>query len=578
MNDNEMGFHIYDDNDRDISSSSKKFEDISSSSRPSATEEYVDFCTFSDGKHYQKRRHGIMLWPHRVTEKWNSFNRGIRALLVSGIVVFTLVCLFLIWWFMPLGIRGKVFCSAFGLFVLNAGVYALIMWNKRIVQRVFAVIFAVILSAVMLLTTILWNPFLKTIYNYDSDFPSSPEALNALPTISKNITNIALFGLDTRDPKSFSGNSDSIMILSLNAKEHTVKIISIMRDSLVPIERGNKTVYSKINSAYAGTGGGPELAVKTLNQLFKLDITDYATVNFFGMTEMIDAVGGIDAELTEREVAPHGKYPLAPALNECIYEICVSMNVDPTKHYLHKSGVQHLNGIQAVAYSRIRYAANIWGTNNDFGRTDRQRYVMEQLFHKATTIPSSQYSKLINALIPYVKTSLNPDEILNYALNVLSGSPQFLQNRIPHSEYQMPSPSGSFGSVVYYDLDFASDLIHSFIYDDITFEDYIAQNGISKNDWYRQQFSGGSKPSSNPSTNQQTPATPPVSDEGDDSSSSGSSGSGDSQTPPTSDNPDNSSPDTPSSGKNDSGGGDENDGNGGNTDEEGSDNPPADET
>lgn len=297
--------------------------------------------------------------------------------------------------------------------------------------------------------------------------------------LDDKIVNVALFGIDTRNTKSFKGNSDSIMILSLNTKTNQVKIISVMRDTFVPITYNGKTTYGKINSAYAK--GGPKLAIKTLNSLFKLNITDYATVNFYGMMDIIDAVGGIDVTLTEGEVT---KNINKMALNGCIKELCDTLGKKASNYYIYEAGDHHLNGIQAVAYSRIRKVANIWGTNNDYGRTDRQRYVMEQLFNRATTMSKTKYIELAKSLIPCSETSLTFSDIYDLAVDILLDSPTFSQARIPSQNFLMPSPSG-YGSVVYFDIDFAGKLIHSFIYDDITFDDYIAQNGIEKNDWYR---------------------------------------------------------------------------------------------
>lgn len=333
-------------------------------------------------------------------------------------------------------------------------------------------------------------------YNYNK-ITNKPEDLGFENIIDKDIVNIALFGIDTRDTNSFKGNSDSIMILSLNANTKQVKIISVMRDTLVPITYNGKTTYGKINSAYAK--GGPELAIKTLNKVFNLDISEYATVNFFGMVDIIDAVGGIEAELTKKETAKLDG--TLHHINGCIQEICSKLKVDPTPHYIYTPGVKHLNGIQAVAYSRIRYVANIWGTNNDYGRTDRQRYVMEQLFNKALTLEKSQYVKLAKSLIPCSETSLNVSQILGLAFDILLESPTFMQARIPHEEFLMRQPSG-YGSVVYFDLDFAAKLIHEFIYNNISFEDYISENGIEKNDWYAKIFGASSgKPNNSQSNN-----------------------------------------------------------------------------
>ena len=351
------------------------------------------------------------------------------------------------------------------------------------------------LTSVLLVLGILLGIFFIIFdYNYMS-ISKNPDDLGFENVIDKNIINVALFGIDTRDKKSFKGNSDSIMILSINSNTKQVKIISIMRDSFVPIQNNNKTSYKKINSAYAS--GGPELAIKTINSCFGMDISEYATVNFFGMADIIDAVGGIDVELTKKEVtASHS----IGALNSCIFELCQKSGLNPEGYYVYKSGVQHLNGIQAVAYSRIRYVANIWGTNNDYGRTDRQRFVMQQLFNKALTLGKSKYVDLVKSLIPCTQTSLSYSEILGLAFDVLLKSPSFQQARVPQEEYIMSAPKTSAGSVVYYDLDFATKLIHAFIYDDITPDEYIETNGVEKNDWYKSINRGSASTSSKPST------------------------------------------------------------------------------
>lgn len=364
-------------------------------------------------------------------------------------------------------------------------------WQKAVMITAtsFILIIAILLGVIL------------TVFDYNyKDITQEPEDLGFEEVIDKEITNIALFGIDTRDKKSFKGLSDSIMILSLNSKTKTVKVISVLRDSLVPITYNGKTTYNKINSAYSK--GGPELAIKTLNTNFGLDISEYATVNFYGMADIIEAVGGIDAELTEDEVISTWNYNKKHGINDMIVEVCQHMGYKSSqysKYLIKKSGKMHLNGIQAVAYSRIRYCRNIWGTNNDFGRTDRQRYVMEQLFNKATKLKKTDYIKLAKALIPCSQTSLSYSEIMGLATSILLHSPSFEQTRVPMSDYQMQSKSiKGVGSSLYYDLNYAKKLIKAFIYDNITPEQYMEENGIEKNDWYK---GPTYKPSGNNSNN-----------------------------------------------------------------------------
>ncbi len=369
-------------------------------------------------------------------------------------------------------------------------------WKKTII---------ITLTALLLVVSIVLGVVLNTFdYNYNNEISNKkPQDLGFENVIDQKIVNVALFGIDSRS-KGFKGNSDSIMILSLNTEKKTVKIVSIVRDTLIPIEINGKTKYRKINSAYAT--GGPELAIKTLNKNFGLDISEYATVNFNGMAEIIDAVGGIEAELVAGEVVSSSKNSYA--LNGCIADVCSRLKIDPQPYYILTPGKHLLNGIQAVAYSRIRKTKNVWGTNNDYGRTDRQRHVMEQLFNKALTLPKTEYLRLAKALMPYTETSLSLTEIMGLAWDIMLKSPTFSQSRIPLTEYQMPGKSLSgVGDCVYYDLDFAKDILHAFFYDDITPEDYIAENGVRKNDWYAQAVGGGGNSGGGNRPSTSTPST-----------------------------------------------------------------------
>ena len=346
--------------------------------------------------------------------------------------------------------------------------------------------------------------------------------LGAVEHIDENVTNIALFGIDSRDTKgksSFVGNTDSIMILSINTKTNKIKIISLLRDTFVPIYNGKKRIgYGKINAAYAKGAAATDkdkeaeaarYGISTINQNFNLDIEEYATVNFYGMAEIIDAVGGIDVELTKNEVTARGNNN--HGINDMIQEICVEKGENPNNYYVRKWGKQHLNGLQAVAYSRIRYCTNIWGTSNDYGRTDRQRFVMKQLFNSVKDLKKSQYVSLVKALVPCTQTSLELDKIISIGWSVMQKHPTFEEYRLPltyadadkekgenGADYDFlitPTPSG-YGSVLYMDLDYCSKVIHSVIYSDMTIKDYIKDHPVEKNKWYKGDYNGGSGSSS----------------------------------------------------------------------------------
>ena len=294
----------------------------------------------------------------------------------------------------------------------------------------------------------------------------------ALGVVSENteehIVNIALFGIDTRNSQSMKGLSDSIMVLSVNKKDKQIKIISVMRDSVVDVNGK----LAKINSAYSR--GGAELAIKTLNQSFALDITDYATVNFGGMADMIDMVGGVEVEVTQGEI-DNTVY----GVNAIIDEIARIYNVTPD--YVKSPGVQTLNGIQAVAWARIRMVATAWGERDDYGRTARQRRVLEQLFSKATNMSLTEYPELIKAFLPHIETSLTYTEIIGLAPSIKGAT--MTNARLP-VDGSVISGGGGVAGGVYYNLDYAKKLVEAFIYDDISFETYVSQNEIDKTPWH----------------------------------------------------------------------------------------------
>ncbi len=345
--------------------------------------------------------------------------------------------------------------------------------NKRSKLNVFLIIL-IILTVLSVVLTAVGVVYVKKNFNYKyNELTKNPEELGANDTLDGKIINIALFGVDSRAENTFKGRSDSIMILSVNLNTKKIKLISVLRDSFVPIEKNGKTSYSKINSAYAS--GGPELAIKTLNSIFALDITEYATVNFGGMEDIIDAVGGVEVTVTESEL----QYVNSALSREA------QKYGGKSEDYRITAGKNNLNGVKAVLYSRIRYFTNSVGTANDYGRTDRQRLVLQQLFNKATTMDKTRYTELISTLAPCCETSLSYSEVLNLAVKVLLNKPTFEEGRVPSLEYTMAAPQTSAGSIVYYDLEFAANIIHAFIYNDIKPEEYIKSNDVQKNDWYK---------------------------------------------------------------------------------------------
>lgn len=357
----------------------------------------------------------------------------------------------------------------------------LIWWNNRkLGTRIALSATAVLLSLVIIIGGALGiyvNIILSKIGS-DNDFSKlTSSELGYENVISEDVFNIALFGVDSRKKGDFTGLSDSIMILSVNKVNNTVKIVSIMRDSLVPITNDGKTSYSKINSAYSR--GGPALAVKTLNTVFDLDISAYATVNFYGMADIIEAVGGIEIEVTQAEIDDN-----VYGLNALIREHYSNIGKDPTPYLINTPGVHKVNGLQAVAYARIRKAVNAYGSTDDFGRTERQRVVMKKIMDKALAMDVSTYPGLVEKLTPFVRTSLSNNQMLALAAQ-LAKKPTLIQTRVPHNEYIINADyRGTGASCVYYNYQYAGKVIRAFFYDNIIPEDYIKTNGADLTGWH----------------------------------------------------------------------------------------------
>lgn len=209
--------------------------------------------------------------------------------------------------------------------------------------------------------------------------------------------NVALFGVDSREDELGEGTrSDTIMIASLNRETLEVKVSSVYRDTLLQLNDGS---LNKANSAYSF--GGPEGAIAMLNENLDMDIQHYVTVNFNSLIDVIDAVGGVDINVTEEEI---------PYVNAYAVEIIeVTGRQSPG---VSEPGLQTLNGLQATAYARIRYTAG-----DDFKRTERQRAVLTEVIRKLQGASLSQINKIIDKVFPEVSTNFTLTEILDYALD-----------------------------------------------------------------------------------------------------------------------------------------------------------------
>lgn len=268
--------------------------------------------------------------------------------------------------------------------------------RKKILLVVFEVICVLILLGILYLWSMIgkidFNPFDRENAGINADLSG-----DSILTQS-NYTNIAIFGLDNRSGGNYSsGNSDVIMIASINNKTKDVKLVSVFRDTYLNVGDGK---YNKANYAFAR--GGAEQAVQMLNSNLDLTITEYVCVDWMALIEAIDALGGVDIEVTDAEV----KY-----INKYVRDM--HTEIDSDLDLISGSGKQTLSGVQATAYARIRYTAG-----SDFKRTSRQRIVLEAMLNKAKKSDVGTLLNICNMIFDDISTSLELTEILSLASGV----------------------------------------------------------------------------------------------------------------------------------------------------------------
>lgn len=263
-------------------------------------------------------------------------------------------------------------------------------------------------------------------------------------------TNIALFGLDSTQQSLDSGNNrtDVMIIASINNKTGDTKLVSLYRDTYLDVGDGN---YQKANAAYAF--GGPEQAIKMINKNLDLNITDYVTVGFEGVTDLVDEVGGVEIDVQSDEIEHLNNYQS-------------TMATELGKEYVPVTapGVQTLNGLQATAYCRIRYT-----DGGDFKRTERQKEVLSKAFEKLKKSGPVTMIKAANSLSSEVRTSLNPAEIASLALKAMRFNISET-NGFPNDQYRAVGYIGDQSCVIPVHLTDNVVWLHQYLFNDSSYQ------------------------------------------------------------------------------------------------------------
>lgn len=248
----------------------------------------------------------------------------------------------------------------------------------------------------------------------------------------KDVINILVMGTDSRDVTVERGRSDTMLVVSYNKKTAEVKMVSFLRDSLVPIENHD---WNRLNTAYAYGGAG--LAVNTINDLFGLDLQNFVVIDFKGTAEFIDKIGGVDVNLAQAEIDYYSNF---------IFE-------DLTV------GLNHMDSKLAMAHMQNRT------TDSDFGRARRQRDVIMAVMNKVINMPIGEISDLIDYCMSIVKTNISASTLVSLAASVLSSASElsFSSQQVPYADSYKNAWYKNM-AILSFDIDEAARRVNEFLY------------------------------------------------------------------------------------------------------------------
>lgn len=257
----------------------------------------------------------------------------------------------------------------------------------------------------------------------------------------KGITNVLLIGVDARDLDE-PCRSDSMIIATIDNNNKKVKLTSLFRDTLVDIPGHGE---AKLNSAYML--GGPELLLETVKETYNISIDKYIIINFWGFETIVDYIGGIEVDVKDYQLEELNKYiGESTGGNDCPVE---------------KAGIQTLNGKQALSYARIRY-----NVGDEYERTDRQREVIFKVIEKLQNTKPSKYLGIMNTMLEYIKTNIDPLEALNMAYTIYKfPSLDVEQLQIPLVALSETRNYKELGSVFLMDRLQNASVLYNFIYE-----------------------------------------------------------------------------------------------------------------
>ncbi len=287
--------------------------------------------------------------------------------------------------------------------------------KKKKTRRAIIVV-EIVIIIVLLLLLFVWNKFSKI--NFDTSIDMEEVEVNNLDEATEellsNYTTLALFGVDNRSNGNLdSGNSDTIILVSINNDTKEVKMVSVQRDTYLKVA---DDTYRKCNYAY--NHGGVEQAIAMLNTNLDIKISGYVSVDFYALATVVDDLGGLELEITQKMIDTDNPETNQNALAGYIAEVENVLNYYPDEEdgwkysdcYFDSPGTYTLNGAQVVGYCRNRYAVN-----NDYGRAENQREVIKKIIEKVKKADVGTLNDITNDVFPSISTSLSLSQILSMA-------------------------------------------------------------------------------------------------------------------------------------------------------------------
>lgn len=346
---------------------------------------------------------------------------------------------------------------------------------KKKRKRIILFVGEILLLAVMLL--VLWGVTRTEKVGY-LEIPEEEIVVNESVSeeqreVMKGYRNVALFGVDsTVGALTKNTRSDTIMVASINQDTKEIRLVSVYRDTFMNL--GNDK-YNKCNAAYAN--GGPKQAINMLNANLDLDITEFVTIGFAGLIDVIDSLGGVQMDITKEEISH---------LNN--YQYCIAENLKRDYTPVNNTGLQVLDGMQATGYCRIRYTKG-----DDFRRTERQRNVLKAIMEQARGASATQLVEIANNVFEEVYTSFGLTEITE----LLGEASQYRvveDDGFPQADLRWTGNIGSPGDcIVPNNLADNVSWLHEFLFDE---SGYVPSSEVQGYSSYIQEATGKYKPKS----------------------------------------------------------------------------------